>query len=429
MDANSGKKFNLELLRKFFVIKIAFVFFLLLPSICAALTVTLTWDPVEHEDLAGYEVHWGTTSGVYTEHMDAGAATSLEIEITELGKTYYFAITAYSIWGDVSDYSQEVSAYIGDEEGSLVETQIVALWPVTNARAGGSAVLWAQVKNSAAAPITDDARVWFLVDGPGLASAQWVGSASIKGLAAGAIKWYSYTWSIPSDLAVGTYTYRTQVWLGSEAVSDLSTVTQFAVSKPQTTPSAAQLLAPSGNCAGSTPALVWKTVASSTWYYLWINNANGVAILKKWYTAAEVVYGDVCMVESPMNFSSGTYRYWIQTWNSSGYGPWSSPMTFAVNTKTTPGQSVVLEPETMGSGTYALNWTVAEGSTWYYVWINNSSGTAIFKKWYTASEVVLDELVCSTSKALGAGSYRMWIQAYNGYGYGPWSKPLDFTVN
>jgi hypothetical protein len=28
--------------------------------------------------------------------------------------------------------------------------------------------------------------------------------------------------------------------------------------------------------------------------------------------------------------TSGNYRWWIQTWNTGGYGPWSSLMNFSL---------------------------------------------------------------------------------------------------
>jgi hypothetical protein len=70
--------------------------------------VTLEWDPVTHPDLAGYMVHYGTFSGEYDEWLDVGNYTSVTIEGLEEDVTYYFAVTAYSIYSEESEYSNEV---------------------------------------------------------------------------------------------------------------------------------------------------------------------------------------------------------------------------------------------------------------------------------------------------------------------------------
>lgn len=70
--------------------------------------VTLEWDPVIHPDLAGYMVYYGTSSLDYNETMDVGNWTSVTIAGLEEDVTYYFAVTAYSAYGEESEYSNEV---------------------------------------------------------------------------------------------------------------------------------------------------------------------------------------------------------------------------------------------------------------------------------------------------------------------------------
>ncbi len=77
--------------------------------------VTLTWDPPTTNedgttltDLAGYNVYFGTSSGVYTDSVNVGDVITYElIDLTD-GFTYYFAVTAYDISGNESTYSEEV---------------------------------------------------------------------------------------------------------------------------------------------------------------------------------------------------------------------------------------------------------------------------------------------------------------------------------
>lgn len=76
-------------------------------------SVTVAWDPNPEPNIAGYTVYWGTQSGVYTASRAVVGATSLTIPNLLDGRTYYFVVQAYNTSGLRSDYSLEVSVYIG----------------------------------------------------------------------------------------------------------------------------------------------------------------------------------------------------------------------------------------------------------------------------------------------------------------------------
>jgi hypothetical protein len=55
--------------------------------------------------------------------------------------------------------------------------------------------------------------------------------------------------------------------------------------------------------------------------------------IQQWYTAAAAGCGagtGTCSVTPPTALNSGVGQWWIQTWNDSGYGPWSSATLFTV---------------------------------------------------------------------------------------------------
>jgi hypothetical protein len=93
---------------------------LLFPGIVYAnsYTAVLEWDiPTQYEDgtailpedILKYTVHYGTTTGNYTNSVDV-SPTALEGEITGLTTgTYYFAITVTTTELEVSDFSNEVN--------------------------------------------------------------------------------------------------------------------------------------------------------------------------------------------------------------------------------------------------------------------------------------------------------------------------------
>ena len=81
----------------------------LFPQSAYPAQTTLEWDPVIHPDLAGYIIYYGTSSGNYDVSLDVGNWTSTTIAGLDDSETYYFAVTAYSIYGEESDFSNEVS--------------------------------------------------------------------------------------------------------------------------------------------------------------------------------------------------------------------------------------------------------------------------------------------------------------------------------
>jgi hypothetical protein len=87
------------------------------PLICMALitsgqaqaNVTLAWSSSSDPIVAGYNIYYGGTSGVYTNETSVGLATSLTIPNLVAGATYYFAATTYSAAGAESALSGEVA--------------------------------------------------------------------------------------------------------------------------------------------------------------------------------------------------------------------------------------------------------------------------------------------------------------------------------
>jgi chitinase len=71
--------------------------------------VMLAWDANTEGDLAGYKVHYGTSSRTYTTSLDVRNVTTCTVSGLSAGQTYYFAASAYTASGAQSGYSNEVS--------------------------------------------------------------------------------------------------------------------------------------------------------------------------------------------------------------------------------------------------------------------------------------------------------------------------------
>ena len=81
-----------------------------------AASVVLSWKPpttnaddTPLNDLAGYNVYYGMTSGNYSESVDVGDVLTYQVNNLSTGVTYYFATTAYDTSGNESGYSNEMS--------------------------------------------------------------------------------------------------------------------------------------------------------------------------------------------------------------------------------------------------------------------------------------------------------------------------------
>ena len=68
--------------------------------------------------VAGYEVHWGRSSGAYTQSVDVGMPRDQSGILTyvldglEAPGTYYFAMTSYDDDGQASPFSNEITVAV-----------------------------------------------------------------------------------------------------------------------------------------------------------------------------------------------------------------------------------------------------------------------------------------------------------------------------
>ena len=85
--------------------------------------VTLSWDPNKEDNIAGYKIYYGNSSGNYGSNIDVGNRTSYTIKDLETAKIYYFIVTVYNTNGSESSYSAEVShkATVGTTPPSLLQ--------------------------------------------------------------------------------------------------------------------------------------------------------------------------------------------------------------------------------------------------------------------------------------------------------------------
>ena len=81
----------------------------LMASRTNAANVTLAWDASTDPTVTGYRLYYGLATGIYTNLLDAGPATSVTVSNLGPATTYHFAATTYNLAGMESVYSTEVA--------------------------------------------------------------------------------------------------------------------------------------------------------------------------------------------------------------------------------------------------------------------------------------------------------------------------------
>lgn len=102
------------------------------PSLLAASSVTLAWDPSAGANIAGYRIYYGPASRTYTNTISVGTATSATISNLIGGATYFFAATAYDTASLESDFSNEVTYTNIVSPPVVVPPDIVLTSPANN---------------------------------------------------------------------------------------------------------------------------------------------------------------------------------------------------------------------------------------------------------------------------------------------------------
>jgi hypothetical protein len=256
--------------------------FLLLSRTALAASVTIAWDPNTEPDLAGYMVRYGDHSQTYTMQVDAGKATKVTVNSLQEGKTYYFAVQAYTTDGMVSPLSDEVQAYISLSNQVLApaapappDPSRFTSVPGADGRLPTRVVSWTTVA---------DAQAYYLYVGYSPGAKDIVNTGEIQ----------STSYTLPALSFDGTYfariyTKQAGVWRYTEQSFKL----------PQTgTPS--RMVAPLNGQRNVTSAQVfqWEAVARAQAYYLYVGTNSGDKDLidtgettRTWWTTASLPAG------------------------------------------------------------------------------------------------------------------------------------------
>jgi YD repeat-containing protein len=229
----------------------------------------------------------------------------------------------------------------------------------------------------------------------------------------------------------GTYLIKAQARCAThtDIVSNWSTFLSVDIIGP---PSAATLISPTGTVTDTIPTYTWNAVSNAAWYHLWVNDQTANKI-NAWYTAEACGCAAGTCTITPATEVIGSCQWWVQTYNSAGFGPWSSGMTFTAPIPTVPpGAATQVSPTgAITDTTPTYTWNAVSGASWYCLYVNDSTGNKI-NQWYTRGEAgcASGTGTCSVTPTTEVrGSSQWWVRTYNPAGFGPWSTPMAFTVS
>ncbi len=223
-------------------------------------------------------------------------------------------------------------------------------------------------------------------------------------------KWFTATtWTSTWAFAVGSYAWKMQAWndygLGPESPS-----ATFAV--PPTPPGAVVTLSPTGVLEViRRPQFSWVAGERAEWYQLQINR-DGQSYYSTWLQ-------NIADWLPTWDLAPGNYQWWVRTWNSSGYGPWSPAAAFLIR-RMVPGAPALLAPTgIVDAASVTFDWTDVEYGRWYQLYVERSGQEKYLNEWIETESRYDTHLVY--------GRYRSWVRGWGPDGLGPWSPVADFS--
>jgi hypothetical protein len=206
----------------------------------------------------------------------------------------------------------------------------------------------------------------------------------------------------------------------------------------QSIPGAATLISPYGTIYTNKPTFKWWPVSNAIWYCLWVKDSFDSGWL--WIKASEAGCGSgICSVSvtgSDWDLPDGSATWWICTWNTDGYGPWSAGMNFSIDDLTLEAPTLISPLGATVLSTPTFKWTTVPHALWYKLWVDDSSTrithSGKVKEWvYTwDAGCVGGKGTCSytPNTFLADGDAKWWVKACNWVTCGPWSSGMSFSL-
>ena len=238
--------------------------------------------------------------------------------------------------------------------------------------------------------------------------------------------------AVDEEGATGTSSPLTIVVKPNEVNGDLE---QSTGTKPphhcnfRSQPDIATLVSPNDTVGTYNPTYTWNSVHDSTSYRLMVNSSTG-NVINELYDAANLMCPDQrCSVkpsEPSQTLAIGSYKWWIQTSNCKGDGPWSSNMSFKITGQPPSAPQPISPNGLVGTSTPTFTWTASPGSTQYNIQVQDEAGGSIIDEIYEADEVTSGYNCSAISpRSLWNGIFYWGVGAKNEFDGGSFTT-IDF---
>lgn len=198
-------------------------------------------------------------------------------------------------------------------------------------------------------------------------------------------------------------------------------------------PTPPSLTAPTGTIEDATPTYSWTAQANAQWYQLYVNGPSG-NVINTWYTASAVGCSagtGTCSITHATTLAVGAHQWWVNAWSPYA-SAWSSQGNFTLAIDL-PGEISRISPTgDVSTNPPTFSWTADPDATWYQLYVNGPSGTAIINEWYSAATAGCPggTETCSVTPSVTEqnGAHKWWMRGYGAGGYGPWNPTAtNFT--
>ncbi|HLO14345.1 MAG TPA: ABC transporter substrate-binding protein, partial [Anaerolineales bacterium] len=224
------------------------------------------------------------------------------------------------------------------------------------------------------------------------------------------------------NLANGDYKWRIQTY-GANGFGPYTDFMNFSIDVAEVT-----LLSPAGTLSTWDNIFQWTGISGADYYQLEVYDAGDVLVYGQWYTNG-ICSGLDCSVSpaETLNLVNGDYKWRVQTYGSSGYGPWTALTPFKL--------SVIRLGEPSGTLTTwdnTFRWTGLSTADFYRLQVYEATDeTLLYDQWFTTS--ICSGLDCVVAAAetqdLGDGDYKWRVQTYGSVGYSDWSAFQNFSLD
>jgi hypothetical protein len=199
-------------------------------------------------------------------------------------------------------------------------------------------------------------------------------------------------------------------------------------------PGPASPVSPLNTITATTPTFSWSAVQFTGYYALSITDANTAASATLlWYTPAQAGCAGgtgTCSVAAPRALTPGLVTWKVITWNSTGYGPWSTTANAVIDVADasvpTPVPGAPVGP--IATRTPTFTWNAISSVIWYQFSVTDALGVAR-ESWYTPGQACATSPCSMTPNVLLAIGPAQWkLRAWRSSGAGAWSASVAFDA-